>query len=132
MSNACPQVASLPALLSLLQLRQTCRWPVQQGVELVALCGERGREVLLNLQPTWQPPGLYQRLLCRRAQRPDRYEGCYLCLNAERILSCWRQLDEAASDDKQQIARLFSLAGIELADAPPDPLSPSFKARRGP
>lgn len=131
MSNACPQVASLPALLSLLQLRQNCRWLVQPGVELVALCGERGREVLLNLQPTFQPPGLYQRLLCRRAQLPDRYEGCYLCLNAERILCCWRQLDEDSSDDKQQIAQLFRLAGIELSDSRPAPLRSSSTAYCG-
>lgn len=114
MSDSCPQVASLSALLSLLQLRQNCRWPVQQGVELVALCGARGREVMLNLQPAWQPPGLYQRLLRRRAQLPDRYEGCYLCLSAAPILSCWRRLDDDPAEDKPQIAELFSLAEMDL------------------
>ncbi|EXU75766.1 MULTISPECIES: HrpV family type III secretion system protein [Erwiniaceae] len=115
MSNSCPQVGSLAALLSLLQLRQNCRWPVQQGVELLVLCGERGREVMLNLQPTHLPSGLFQRLLRRRAQLPERYDGCYLCVNADRNLSCWRQLDDESTDDRQQIAQLFNLAGIELA-----------------
>ncbi|ATZ12624.1 HrpV family type III secretion system protein [Erwinia amylovora] len=116
MNNPCPQVTSLSALLSLLQLRQSCRWPVQQGVELLALCGERGRELMLNLQPAFQPSGLYQRLLSRRAQQLEIYDGCYLCLNHDRVLSCWRQLPESAMSDKQHIAQLFSLAGIHLAD----------------
>lgn len=116
MSNSCPQVGSLSALLSLLQLGQSCRWPVRQGVELLVLCGEHGREAMLNLQPTYQHPGLFQRLLRRRSLFPDRYDGCYLCLNAERSLCCWRQISEGSADDKQQIAPLFSLAGIELTE----------------
>ncbi|CAO95582.1 HrpV family type III secretion system protein [Erwinia tasmaniensis] len=116
MNNPCPQVTSLAALLSLLQLRQSCRWQVAQGVELHALCGERGREVMLNLQTTFQPPGFYQQLLTRRAQRLDVYDGCYLCLNRDRVVSCWRQLPESAVNDKLHIAPLFSLAGIFLAD----------------
>lgn len=114
MSNSCPQVGSFAALLNLLQRRQSCRWPVQQGVELQVLCGNRGREVILSLQPTWLPPGLFQRVLRRRAQLPERYEGYYLYVNAERGLSCWRQLGENCADDKQQIAQLFDLAGIGL------------------
>lgn len=115
MNSHCPQVASLPAFLSLLQLRQTCRWPVQKGVELQALIGARGREVMLNLQPAFQPPGLYQRLLRRRVEMPERYDGCYLCLSRERILSCWCQLPDDDTEDKQYIERLFGLAGIERA-----------------
>lgn len=116
MNSSCPQVTSLPALLSLLQLRQSCRWPVAQGVELQALCGERGREVMLNLQTAFQPPGFYQLLLTRRAQQLDAWDGCYLCLNSDRVLSCWRQLPESAVSDKQHIVQLFSLAGIRLAN----------------
>lgn len=116
MNNPCPQVTSLSALLSLLQLRQSCRWQVAQGVELQALCGERGREVMLNLQTAFQPSGLYQQLLTRRAQQLDAWDGCYLCLNRDRVLSCWRLLPESAVSDKQHIAQLFSLAGIRLVD----------------
>ena len=116
MNNPCPQVTSLAALLSLLQLRQSCRWPVAQGVELHALCGERGREVMLNLQTAFQPPGFYQQLLTRRGQLLDVWNGCYLCLNRDRVLSCWRQLPGSAVNDKQHIAQLFSLAGMRLAD----------------
>jgi hypothetical protein len=70
---------------------------------------------MLNVHPTAQSPGLYQRLLRRRAQQPEIYEGCYLCLNSKRVLSCWRQLSETDAEDKQQIAQLFDLADIELA-----------------
>ncbi|MCX8957618.1 HrpV family type III secretion system protein [Erwinia psidii] len=115
MSNSCPQVTSLPAFLSLLQLRQNCRWSLQQGVELQALCSERGREVMLNMQHGFQPPGIYQQLLRRRAQLPERYDGCYLCLNRERILSCWCQLSDDTASDQASIEKLFSLSGIALA-----------------
>lgn len=116
MSNSCPQVGSFTALLSLLNLGQSCRWPVLPGGELLVLCGEQGREAMLNLQPTHLPSGLFQRLLRRRSLFPERYDGCYLCLNAERSLCCWRQISEQSADDKQQIAQLFSLAGIDLTE----------------
>lgn len=115
MNRTCPRVASLSALLNLLQLHQNCCWVVQQGTDLVVLCGSHKREAMLNVYSTAQAPGLYQRLLRRRAQQPESYEGCYLCLNSERVLSCWRQLSETGAEDKQQIARLFDLAGIEMA-----------------
>ncbi|WHU82417.1 HrpV family type III secretion system protein (plasmid) [Pantoea agglomerans pv. betae] len=114
MNKSCPRVDSFSALLSLLQLHQSCRWVVQQGTDLVVLCGVHRREAMLNVHPTAQAPGMYQRLLRRRAQQPESYEGCYLCLNSERVLSCWRQLSETDAEDKQQIAQLFDLAGIGL------------------
>lgn len=113
MNETCPQVNSLSAVLDVLKLQQNCRWTVLQGVELVVLCGTHGRELMLNLYPPFQAPGIFQRLLRRRAQHPDYYDGCYLCLNSENILSCWYQLREEGADDKHQIAQLFQLAGIE-------------------
>ncbi|AXF77198.1 type III secretion system protein [Erwinia tracheiphila] len=115
MNSVCPQVASLPAFLSLLQLRQSCRWPVKPGVELQALCSGRGREVMLNLQTTFQPPGICQQLLYRRGAQHERYDGCFLCMNKDRVLSCWCQVGDDNTEDNASIARLFSLAGIELA-----------------
>lgn len=116
MSNSCPQVDSLSTLFSLLQAGQSCRWPVMQGAELLVLCSDHGREAMLTLQAAYALPGLFQRLLRRRSLYPERYDGCYLCLNAERDLCCWRQISEESADDKQQIAPLFCLAGIELTE----------------
>ncbi|MEN0616094.1 HrpV family type III secretion system protein [Klebsiella indica] len=112
MNKSCPQVTSLEALLHLLQARQRCRWSVQPGVELLALSGERGRELMINLQPDSLPTGFYRHILRKRAQQLDRYDGCYLFLDGARRLSIWCQLPDEHEDDAQQIARLLSLAGI--------------------
>ncbi|AWO77482.1 HrpV family type III secretion system protein [Serratia marcescens] len=112
MNKACPLVASLAALLHLLQLRQSCRWSVQPGVELLALSGERGRELMLNLQPGCLPPGFYRQILSQRAQQLDSYDGYYLCLDGECRLSVWCRLPEENEDVMPNIGRLFSLAGM--------------------
>ncbi|AUQ25669.1 HrpV family type III secretion system protein [Dickeya zeae] len=108
---------NLMAFMAAMNRHEAARWSPQSGVDLVFQFGDTGRELMLQIQPGQQYPGMLRSLLGRRHQQAMACDGCHLCLNGSDVLILWWPLPAAPDTYPQFIERLFELAGLTLPSA---------------
>ncbi|ATZ94664.1 MULTISPECIES: HrpV family type III secretion system protein [Dickeya] len=102
------------AFMAAMNRHQAARWSPQSGVDLVFQYGDTGRELMLQIQPGQQYPGMLRNMLGRRHQQAAECDGCHLCLNGSDVLILWWPLPPTPDTYPQLIERLFELAGLTL------------------
>ncbi|QWT40960.1 HrpV family type III secretion system protein [Dickeya dadantii] len=99
---------------------QAARWSPQSGVDLVFQYGDTGRELMLQIQPGQQHPGMVRGVLGRRHQQAAECDGCHVCLNGSDVLILWWPLPPSPATYPQVMERLFELAGLTLPSVSAD------------
>ncbi|MBX9447447.1 HrpV family type III secretion system protein [Dickeya chrysanthemi] len=105
---------TVTAFMAAMNRHQAARWSPQSGVDLVFQFGDTGRELMMQIQPGQQYPGMLRSLLARRYQQAAECDGCHLCLNGSDVLILWWPLPSDPGSYPQVIERLFELAGMTL------------------
>ncbi|WJV68858.1 HrpV family type III secretion system protein [Pectobacteriaceae bacterium CE70] len=93
---------------------QAARWIPHSGVELIFQYGESGKELMMQIQPGQQYPGMLRNILSRRYTEAANIENCHLALNGDNVLILWWSLLQPPVEYPAVIRQLFHLAGLEL------------------
>ncbi|MGE9550877.1 hypothetical protein ACQPT2_06590 [Erwinia amylovora] len=103
-------VDNMAAFLAAWQNSEACGWASQPGSELFYL-PEPSPTLTLRILPGSLRDALLRQVLTWRFQNPDRYDGCYISMDAEGALSL--MLQPSPNDDPHEaINTLYSLADL--------------------